>query len=68
MIKLETTWRIRHHTMNPGHASLEIVTWINNEEMCGSFVCLSGKLEDIEEYIEGKIDLKEVRRRWGFKS
>lgn len=65
-MKITTTHEIVPLKNSRGDAQLKVQLYLNG--VAGqSVVLLSGPQADIEEFVAGKIDDAEIRRRWGFK-
>jgi len=63
---ITTPYRVEPHKNGKGTAQLRIQVYVNGEPGSES-VFLSGDEADIQEFVDGKIDLAEIRRRWGFR-
>lgn len=64
---ITTTYGIRTNPQDLSRGSLNVSVHVNGEQgQSNQF--MSGPIEDIEQFVAGKIDQAEVNRRWGFKS
>lgn len=67
-MQITTTHEIKPNHIDPKNGALIVHVFLNGTEI-GTVQPLSGgPIADIEEFVAGKINMDEIRSRWGFKS